>query len=199
MKILITESQLQRVSEQETTEAVRYDFNDPTKQKKSKKRMDYRLIMANPNENVFYKKVGDFSYFYNDSSEEGEIIIKVVDDINKSSAAHGAFFMVDADNFEATSPFVYPEYRRQGIAIQMYKMALDFGNLLSGEAQSQYAESLWKKLYDVFPNHMVVYNSQTKKEYEITKDEKGDFIIPTEPEMDIYGPKTYIQLKLYKN
>lgn len=199
MKILITESQFKRVSEQETTEAIRYDFNDPAKAKKSKKRLDYNLIMSNPDANVFYKKVGDFSFFYNDSSEESEVIIKVVDNVNKYACAHGAFFMVDADSFEATSPFVDPDYRRRGIAVEMYKMALDFGNLISGVLQSQYAESLWKKLYDILPNEMVAYDGLNGKEYEISKDEKGDFIIPSEPEIQIYGKDNNIQLKLYKN
>jgi hypothetical protein len=104
-----------------------------------------------------------------------------------------------AEDFEASAPYVDPEYREMGIGTQIYKTALDFGNVISGVNKSQYAVGLWKKIYRELTNKMVAVDPETKKEYPVTSDENGDLKIDGNDNLKIYGDDSKVYLKLYQN
>jgi hypothetical protein len=102
-------------------------------------------------------------------------------------------------DFEASAPYVDPEYRNIGIGTQIYKTALDFGNVVSGINKSQYAVGLWKKMYRELTNKMVAVDPETKKEYPVTMDENGDLKVDGNDNIKIYGDESRVYLKLYQN
>ena len=114
--------------------------------------------------------------------------------------AKGPFVMkYSGSDFEATAPYVDPEYRNIGVGMEIYKTALDFGNIVSGINKSQYAIGLWKKMYRELTNKMVAVDPDTKKEYPITTDENGNLKIDGEDNIKIYGDESKVYLKLYQN
>lgn len=182
-------------------EASVYDFDEPTeKVPKYKKRKDYTDLKKDDITNQFIKKIGKFEFYFSINEEEGEFLISVIDSIKKVMVAKGPFVMkYSGSDFEATAPYVDPEYRNIGIGMEIYKTALDFGNIVSGINKSQYAIGLWKKMYRELTNKMVAVDPDTKKEYPVTTDENGDLKIDGDDNIKIYGDESNIYLKLYQN
>ena len=208
MNILLTESQLsqlirgtQHQTKNDVGEASVYDFNDPSeKVAKYKKKRDYRDLKKDDVTNQFIKKIGRFEFYYSINEEDPEFLISVIDSIKKVMVAKAPFVMkLNGSDFEATAPYVDPEYRNIGIGTQIYKTALDFGNVVSGINKSQYAVGLWKKMYRELTNKMVAVDPETKKEYPVTTDENGDLKIDGNDNIKIYGDGSKVYLKLYQN
>ena len=208
MNILLTESQLsqlirgtQHQTKNDVGEASVYDFNDPSeKVAKYKKKRDYRDLKKDDVTNQFIKKIGRFEFYYSIYEEDPEFLISVIDSIKKVMVAKAPFVMkLNGSDFEATAPYVDPEYRNIGVGTEIYKTALDFGNIVSGMNKSQYAIGLWKKMYRELTNKMVAVDSETKKEYQLTSDENGDLKIVGNDNIRIYGDESKVYLKLYQN
>jgi GNAT superfamily N-acetyltransferase len=182
-------------------EASVYDFNDPTqKVAKYKKKRDYKNLKKDEVTYQFIKRIGKFEFYYSIDEEEGELLISVIDAIEKVMVAKAPFVMkFGGIDFEASAPYVDPEYRNMGIGTQIYKTALDFGNVLSGTNKSQYAVGLWRKMYRELTNKMVAVDPETKKEYPVTSDENGDLKIDGNDNLKIYGEDSKVYLKLYQN
>jgi hypothetical protein len=191
----------QRQTKNDVDEASVYDFNDPSeKVAKYKKKREYNDLKKDDVTNQFIKKIGKFEFYYSINEEEGEFLISVIDSINKVMVAKAPFVMKFSEmDFEASAPYVDPEYRNIGIGTQIYKTALDFGNVVSGINKSQYAVGLWKKMYRELTNKMVAVDSETKKEYPVTMDENGDLKIDGNDDIKIYGDESRVYLKLYQN
>ena len=191
----------QRQTKNDIDEASVYDFNDPSeKVAKYKKKREYNDLKKDDVTNQFIKKIGKFEFYYSINEEEGEFLISVVDSIKKVMVAKAPFVMKFSDmDFEASAPYVDPEYRNIGIGTQIYKTALDFGNVVSGINKSQYAVGLWKKMYRELTNKMVAVDPETKKEYPVTMDENGDLKIDGNDDIKIYGDESRVYLKLYQN
>jgi hypothetical protein len=182
-------------------EASVYDFNDPSeKAAKYKKKREYKDLKKDDVTNQFIKKIGRFEFYYSINEEEGEFFISVIDSIKKVMVAKAPFIMkFSGTDFEAAAPYVDPEYRNIGIGMEIYKTALDFGNVVSGINKSQYAVGLWRKMYRELTNKMVAVDPETKKEYSVTTDENGDLKIDGNDNIKIYGDRSKVYLKLYQN
>ena len=191
----------QRQTKNDVGEASVYDFNDPSeKVAKYKKKREYNDLKKDDVTNQYIKKIGKFEFYYSINEEEGEFLISVVDSIKKVMVAKAPFVMKFSEmDFEASAPYVDPEYRNIGIGTQIYKTALDFGNVVSGINKSQYAVGLWKKMYRELTNKMVAVDPETKKEYPVTMDENGDLKIDGNDDIKIYGDESRVYLKLYQN
>jgi GNAT superfamily N-acetyltransferase len=189
-------------TKEDVGEASIYDFNDPNeKVAKYKKRRDYNDLKKDDVGNQFLKRVGKFEFYYSineDGGYEGELVISVID-INEKVMVAKAPFWMRGEDFEASAPYVDPEYRNIGLGTQIYKTALDFGNVVSGNKKSQYAVGLWQKLYRELPNEMVAVDPKTKKEYPVTTDEAGKLKIETDDDVVLYGEGSKVYLKLYQN
>ena len=184
---------------QEVDEVTKYDFNDPTtKVAKHKKKKDYSLLKNDPENQMLIKKLGKFEFYFSTLSDESEIIFSVIDSVEKVMVAKAPFFMMNLDDLEASAPYVDPEYRNLGIGKEIYKIALDFGNVISGKHQSQYAVGLWKKLYRELPNKMVAIDRQTNREYPVTLI-NDKLVIDAEDGQEIYGEDSDVILKLERN
>lgn len=183
---------------QDVDEMTTYSFQDQGKVPKYKKKRDYSDLKKNQENNIFIKKIGRFEFYYSTTDEDGELVISVIDAIEKNMVAKAPFFMKNLDDFEASAPYVDPEYRNMGIGTEIYKTALDFGNIVSGTHQSQYAVGLWKKLYNELPNKMVAVDGKSNYEYPV-KIEENKLMIDAEDGMELYGEKSDLYLKLYKN
>lgn len=180
-------------------EASVYDFNDPNgKVAKYKKRRDYKDLKKDDVTYQFIKKIGKFEFYYSINEEEGEVLISVID-VNEKVMVAKAPFTMKGGNFEASAPYVDPEYRNVGLGTQIYKIALDFGNVISGTHQSQYAVALWKKLYRELTNKMVAIDPNTNKVYPIIMDESGNLKIESDDNIQLYGEGSKIYLMLYQN
>jgi hypothetical protein len=180
-------------------EASVYDFNDPNeKVAKYKKRRDYKDLKKDDVTYQFIKKIGKFEFYYSINEEEGEVLISVID-VNEKVMVAKAPFTMKGGNFEASAPYVDPEYRNVGLGTQIYKIALDFGNVISGTHQSQYAVALWKKLYRELTNNMVAVDPTTNKEYPVSMDESGNLKIESDEDIKLYGEGSKIYLMLYQN
>jgi GNAT superfamily N-acetyltransferase len=192
---------IQRQTKNDIDEASVYDFNDPSeKVAKYKKKREYNDLKKDDVTNQFIKKIGKFEFYYSINEEEGEFLISVIDSINKVMVAKAPFVMKFSEmDFEASAPYVDPEYRNIGIGTQIYKTALDFGNVVSGINKSQYAVGLWRKMYRELTNKMVAVDPETKKEYPVTMDENGDLKIDGNDNIKIYGDESRVYLKLYQN
>jgi GNAT superfamily N-acetyltransferase len=200
-KIILNEDQVKRLvkilkEDQEFNEIRRYDFNDPAKAKAAKKRMDYKRVVEDPTNHKLIVSKDDLQYFFTHNDEESQLVIIVLDKKTKMGVGHAGFFMIDASTFEATVPFVDPEYRNRGIATEIYRIALLFGDVVSGEAQSQFASGLWKRLYRELPNKMVAVDRSTGEEYDVTTTQNGELKIDTDEPLDIYDAGKNIILKL---
>jgi len=183
---------------QDIDEVEVYDFNDPTtKIAKHKKRRDYNLLKKDVDNTTFLKKVGNFDFYYSVLGEENEIVLYVIDPTEKTMVAKASFFMVNADDIEAATPYVDPEYRNMGLGSLIYRTALDFGNVVSGNRQSQYAVGLWKKLYRDSPDKVIAVDRSTNKEYPVTLKD-GHLVIDSDNGPEIYGDNLNIILKLEK-
>lgn len=200
-KIILNEDQVKRLvkilkEDQEFNEIKRYDFNNPTKAKASKKRMDYKRVMQDLENHKLIVSKDNLQYYFTYDDEESQLVIIVLDKTTKMGVGQAGFFMIDASTFEATVPFVDPEYRNRGIATEIYKIALQFGDVVSGEAQSQFAAGLWKRLYRELPNKMVAVDRSTGEEYDVTTTQNGELKIDTDEPLEIYDISKNIILKL---
>jgi GNAT superfamily N-acetyltransferase len=200
-KIILNEDQVKRLvkilkEDQEFNEIKRYDFNDPVKAKAAKKRMDYKRVIEDPENHKLIVSKDNLQYFLTHNDEESQLVIIVLDKKTKMGVGHAGFFMIDASTFEATVPFVDPEYRNRGIATEIYRIALLFGDVVSGETQSQFASGLWKRLYRELPNKMVAVDRSTGKEYDVTTTQNGELKIDTDEPLEIYDAGKNIILKL---
>jgi GNAT superfamily N-acetyltransferase len=149
------------------------------------------------NNGTFIKQVGDFTYLYDISDEEGSPVVKinVVDKKEKNYVGFGEFEMRYGDNYFVAIPYIRQQYRNKGIATEMYKAMLDFGNIFSGKAQSQQAAGLWYKLYHQLPNKMVFVDDDGN-EYDVVATNKG--LVAKGLNKTVYDIKGGY-LKLYKN
>lgn len=149
------------------------------------------------NNGTFIKQVGDFTYLYDISDEDGSPVIKinVVDKKEKSYVGFGEFEMRFGENYFVTIPYIREQYRNKGIATEIYKVMLEFGNIFSGKAQSQQAAGLWYKLFHQLPNKMVFVDDDGG-EYDIAATDKG--LIAKGLNKSVYDIKGGY-LKLYKN
>ena len=200
-KIILNEDQVKRLvktlnEDQEFNEIKRYDFNDPAKAKAAKKRMDYKRVIQDPENHKLIVSKDNLQYFYTINDEESQVIIIVLDKKTKMGVGHAGFFMIDASTLEATVPYVDPEYRNRGIATEIYRIALQFGDVISGETQSQFAVGLWKRLYRELPNKMVAVDRSTGEEYDVTATQNGELKIDTDEPLEIYDNGKNIILKL---
>lgn len=149
------------------------------------------------NNGTFIKTVGDFTYLYDISDEDGSPVIKinVVDKKEKEYIGYGEFELRHNEDYFVTLPYIRQKYRNKGIATEIYKIMLDFGNLFSGKAQSHQAAGLWYKLYKLLPNRMV-FIDDNGKEYDLISTAKG--LVVKGLNKNIYDIKGGF-LKLYKN
>ena len=123
---------------------------------------DYNEVVDN---NTFIKQVGDFGYLYRvdeDETSRPNVTIFIVDKVKKEQVGVAEFEMRGTDFFVAL-PYVKKEYRERGIAMEVYKIILTYGGLVSGKAQSQQAVGLWKKMYKELPNKMVFIDDNGKE------------------------------------
>lgn len=155
---------------------------------------DYEEVVNN---NVFIKQVGDFGYLYDINENDGSqpnVTIYVVDKVKKEQVGVAEFEMRGSDFF-VSLPYVRQEYRKRGIGLEIYKIILTFGGLVSGKAQSEQAVGLWKKMYQVLPNKMTFVDDNGKEhDVELIN---NDFVYGDEKESVYKDRGGY--LKLYQN
>ena len=121
---------------------------------------EYKEVMAT---NIFLTQIGDFGYLYNMTEDYmSQVITIYVVDEKKKKQVGVAEFEIRNGGFFVTLPYVIEEYRGRGIATEIYKIILTFGDLVSGKAQSEQAVALWKKLYKELPNKMVFIDDSGK-------------------------------------
>lgn len=174
-----------------------YKFSEkPTEVNPSKP--DPNEYRNDKNSYTFMKEVGDFEYLCEFLDQEGiaGVTIHVMDRVNKTKVAVAEFEQRTAEDFFIALPYVKPEYRKRGIANEIYKLILSFGNLISGKAQSHQAVGLWKKMYRELPNKMV-FVDERGKEHNI--ETKGDSLVVSDTGEDVHNNNIGGYLKLYKN
>jgi hypothetical protein len=123
---------------------------------------DYEEVVNN---NVFIKEVNGFGYLYDVSEDDHNspiVTIYIVDKTKREQVGVAEFQMRGTDFF-VSLPYVRNEYRKRGIGIEIYKIILTFGGLVSGKAQSEQAVALWKKMYKELPNKMVFIDDDGKE------------------------------------
>ncbi len=177
----------------------RYKFSElGPKYKKDDPEENHREYLDVKQNYALYKEVNGFAYHYSvydEHSGEQMLTIKVVDLINKLKVGEAEFEMKYANQFFITLPFVRKEYRKRGIATEIYKIVLNFGELVSGKAQSDQAVGLWKRLMRELPNK-VVFVDDSGKEYDVEL--KNDNIIISETGESVYDDKKGGFLKMYE-
>ena len=149
------------------------------------------------NNNIFIKQVGDFGYLYDvneDDSNQPTVTIYIVDKVKKEQVGVAEFEMRGTDFF-VSLPYVRQEYRKKGIGLEIYKIILTFGGLVSGKAQSEQAVALWKKMYQVLPNKMT-FVDDSGKEFDVELID-NDLVYGDEKESVYKDRGGY--LKLYQN
>lgn len=127
--------------------------NETKKQKKSQ----YKEVLNDPDAMLYHtiKTPESELNIYGKVNDENAIVFNVIDATNKIKVGGVEFDMNQNGSFEASVPYVLKEYRNRGIATEMYKLALKFGDIVSGGIQSNNAILLWKKLFKELPNPMV--------------------------------------------
>jgi GNAT superfamily N-acetyltransferase len=123
---------------------------------------DYEEVMNN---GTIFKEVNGFVYLYDideDDYNSTTVKIYIVDKEKKEQVGVAEFEMRGTD-FYVSLPYVRQEYRRKGIGLEVYKIMLTFGGLVSGRAQSEQAVALWKTMYKVLPNKMVFIDDDGKE------------------------------------
>lgn len=152
----------------------------------------YREVM---NTHSIIKEFGDFIFLYNvnEQHESQEVAIYVVDRVREEQIGVAEFEMRGEDFF-VSLPYVKKEYRDRGIALEIYKIILTFGNLVSGKAQSEQAVGLWKKMYKVLPNKMRFIDDFGKK-HDVDLDSNNNIVYGNE-KINVHGDRGGY-LKLY--
>lgn len=181
--------------EKELKEMDTYKFSE-TPDTKASGENDYKEVLSNY---TFIKEVGDFAYFYDVKEEHGNgtpiVTIYVVNHKNKEQVGVAEFELRMGEDFFVAFPYVRKEYRNLGIAMEIYKILLTFGNIVSGKAQSQQAVGLWKKLFRELPNEMV-FVDDNGEEHDVQQ--RGDELIVGGDGKSVYDIKGGY-LKLYKD
>jgi GNAT superfamily N-acetyltransferase len=177
-----------------------YDLSvSPNGENKKIKKAQYKTILDDEN-SVFLKDMViqglDLQFYYN-INDESTVELDIVDIDKKMKVAGAEFDLVGVDTFEASVPYVLKDYRNKGIATEMYKEILNFGDVVSGGMQSKSAIELWKKLFRDLPNKMVFVKDGN--EYDVIMNNSGDLIVKNNPKIAIYDDSSASKLKLYRN
>ncbi len=185
--------------DKELKEIDRYKFSElGPKYRKDDPEENYREYQHVIENYGFYKEVNGFRYYYtvyDEHSGEQMVGIYVTDPLNKLKVGEAEFEMKYANQFFITLPFVRKEYRKRGIATEIYKIVLNFGELVSGKVQSDQAVGLWKKLMRELPNK-VVFVDDSGKEFGVEL--KNNDIIVSETGESVYNDKKGGFLKMYE-
>jgi GNAT superfamily N-acetyltransferase len=176
----------------------RYKFSElgPKYKKKNPEEEynEYKYVKENI---PFLKEAGGFVYHYDVYSDGNEVVaIHVLDPFEKIKVAIAEFEMRSVDTFYITLPYVRPDYRKKGIALEIYKTVLKFGAIASGKAQSDQAVGLWKKMMKVLPNEVVFVDDMGKTHKAILKD---DDIVVADSGKSVYAEKMGGFLKMYQS
>lgn len=176
----------------------RYRFSElGPKYKKNDPEENYKEYMYVKENIPMLKETGGFVYHYDIYNDGNEMVaIHVVDPFKKIKVAIAEFEMRSADTFYITLPYVRPEYRKMGIALEIYKTVLKFGAIASGKAQSDQAVGLWKKMMKVLPNEVVFVDDMGKEHKAVLK---GDDIVVADTGESVYGEKMGGFLKIYQS
>lgn len=144
------------------------------------------------------KELGDYVFYLDTADDDGaqNIIIHVLDKAKQLKIAQGDFEMRTSADIFVTLPYVRKEYRRRGIATEIYKTVLDFGDIISGKSQSIQAAGLWKKMFNELPNKMV-FIDRKGNEHDIVK--KKDKLVIASTGDDVHAKDIGGQLKIYRN
>jgi hypothetical protein len=173
-----------------------FKFSEKTSKKKSKidTSKEYNYVVENFE---LMKKINEFSYYVDFFEDDDTQIAKVsvLDDVNKIKVADAEFQQLPNNSFLTMLPIVKNDYRRRGIAKEIYKLILTYGDLLSGRSQSKEATLLWKSLYREFPNNMV-FIDQNKNEHEVEL--KDDVLVIKKTGEDVHSKNIGGQLKIYQ-
>jgi len=144
------------------------------------------------------KVVGDFIYLYNIYEDDYApvLAIFVLDPLKKIKAAVAEFEVKFGNEFFVTLPYVKNEYRNRGIAMEIYKSVLTFGDLISGKAQSEQAVGLWKKMFRILPNKMVFIDDNGKEHGVVSENDK---LIISDTGENVHGDGVGGYLKLERS
>ncbi len=186
--------------EKDLKEIDRYKFSElGPKYKKDNPEENYKEYLHVKENYPVDKEVGGFVYHYqifDENTGEQMITIHVIDPINKIKVGEGEFEMRFANQFFVTLPYIRKEYRKQGIAAEIYKTILNFGELISGKAQSDQAVGLWKKLMRELPNK-TVFVDDSGKEHDVEL--KNDDIVVSKTGQSVYDKGMGGYLKMYQS
>lgn len=169
-----------------------YKFMD-SRGKRKPTEQDYNDVIENSTE------IGDFgpyTYYYDIREEETQptLTFFILDRKNKEYVGYAAFEVRYGNEFFVTLPYIREKYRNQGIATQIYKLALTMGSLNSGKAQSYEAVGLWRKLFKTLRDHKMVYVDDYGKEYGVY--EKNNDLYTEKTDDSVYRTKGG-SLKIY--
>lgn len=185
--------------EKDLKEIDRYKFSEWSKNyKKQTPEQEYEEYKEVKNNIPVFKEANGFVFHYDVYDEDmGEQMIKiyVTDPFAKLKVAEAEFSMRFANEFFVILPLVRKEYRNRGIALEIYKIILKFGDLVSGKAQSDQAVGLWKKLMRELPNK-VVFVDDRGKEHDVEL--ANDDIVIKETNRSVYEDGIGGQLKMYQ-
>lgn len=175
----------------------RYKFSElGPKYKKNDPEENYKEYIHVKQNYPVLREINGFVYHYDVYNDGNEMVtIYVIDPLKKLKVAQADFEMRSADTFFITLPYVRQEYRKKGIAFEIYKIILNFGSLVSGKAQSDQAVGLWKKMMRELSNEIVFVDDSGKEHEVILKD---DDIIITDSGKSVYSEKIGGFLKMYQ-
>lgn len=186
--------------DKELKEIDRYKFSElGPKYKKDDPDENRKEFLHVKNSYPIDKQVNNFVYHYQIFDEDGGrqmITIHVTDPIKEIKVGEAEFEMRFANQFFVTLPYIRKEYRKMGIATEIYKTILKFGDLISGKAQSDQAVGLWKKMMKELPNK-VVFIDDNGKEHDVEL--KNDDIVLSKTGQSVYDKGMGGYLKLYQS
>lgn len=169
-----------------------YKFSEPRHSDKPRPE-EYEDVLSS---GTHVGDVGPYSYFYVIGEEESVPTVRffVLDQKRQEYVGTAEFEMRYGGEFFVALPFIRKEFRGQGIAMQIYKLILTMGSIVSGKAQSHQAVGLWRKLFRELPNKMV-YVDDDGKEFDVY--EKDNVLHTTKTNTSVYDVKGGY-LKMYK-
>lgn len=186
--------------DKELKEIDRYKFSElGPKYKKNDPDENRKEFLNVKNNYPIDKQVNNFVYHYQIFDEDGGrqmITIHVTDPIKEIKVGEAEFEMRFANQFFVTLPYIRKEYRKMGIATEIYKTILKFGDLISGKAQSDQAVGLWKKMMKELPNK-VVFVDDKGKEHDVEL--RNDDIVLSKTGQSVYDKELGGYLKLYQS
>lgn len=144
------------------------------------------------------KQLGDYVFYLDTVDDDGvqNVVVHVLDKAKELKIAHADFEMRTSSDLFVSLPYVRREYRGRGIGMEIYKIILDFGNIISGKNQSHQAAGLWKKMYRELPNKMVFIDKKGN-EHDVAK--KNDMLVIASNGHNVHGKDIGGQLKIYGN